>query len=114
MKYAFAFSALAALVSSKEIPKDPARAAALYDSGLMHQKIMSEKEAVWASKAFKMNVNSAAGPQYPELHFAQCRDGKSIPFRDQPTNFYRCNNVSSQTTLPFYENIKLNRIYSNR
>jgi hypothetical protein len=93
MKYLVAFSALAALTAGKEIPKDPVRAAALYDSGVLHERIMAEKERGWAANAVKFN--RAGGPQYPELHFAQCRDGKAVPFRDEKDNFYRCNNVGN-------------------
>lgn len=92
MRCVFAVSALVALASSKEMPKDPVRAAALYDSGVLHERIMAEKESGW--KANSLTFNRMGGPQYPELHFAQCRDGKAVPFRDEKDNFYRCNNVS--------------------
>lgn len=63
---------LFSLALAKEIPKDPSRAAELYDSGVMHERILAAKEAEWA-KLERMNVlNAAAGPTYPELHFAQC------------------------------------------
>lgn len=92
MRCVFAVSALVALASSKEMPKDPVRAAALYDSGVLHERIMAEKESGW--KANSLTFNRMGGPQYPELHFAQCRDGKAVPFRDEKDNFYRCNNVN--------------------
>ena len=96
MKYTFVVAALAGLGSSKEIPKDPARAAELYDSGVMHERIMAEKEAEWSANSF--SINAVEGPQWPELHFAQCKNGQAVPFRDQPTNFFRCNNVSGLAT----------------
>lgn len=37
-------AALVAAVAAKEIAKDAARAARLYDSGVTHQQIMSNKE----------------------------------------------------------------------
>ncbi|RYP74860.1 hypothetical protein DL771_002781 [Monosporascus sp. 5C6A] len=82
--------ALVATTFGKEMAKDPQRAAELYDSGLMHEMIMSKKETFWARER-KAGIYTQ---DWPELHFAQCRDGKAVPFRDQPTNFYRCNNVN--------------------
>ena len=93
MKYSVAIAGLLATALSKEIPKDPERAK-LYDSGFIHDQIMQSKESFWNSQEEMSLTNSAAGPYYPELHFAQCKEGKAIPFRDEPNNFYRCNNVS--------------------
>lgn len=93
MMYLAAVVGLAAVTFAKEIPKDPVRAAELYDSGVMHERIMAIKEEKWAQNRVDGVFNTAAGTYYPELHFAQCRDGKAIPFRDEPNNFYRCNNV---------------------
>ncbi|RYP56104.1 hypothetical protein DL769_009975 [Monosporascus sp. CRB-8-3] len=87
---AAALAALVATTFGKEMAKDPKRAAELYDSGLMHEMIMSKKESFWARER-KAGIYTQ---DWPELHFAQCRDGKAVPFRDQPTNFYRCNNVN--------------------
>jgi hypothetical protein len=96
MKYAAAILGLAGLAFAKEIPKDPERAK-MYDSGEVHERLMGMKYAVWDAQESMGVMNSLAGEQYPELHFAQCKDGKAIPFRDQPNNFYRCNNVSVPT-----------------
>jgi choice-of-anchor B domain-containing protein len=91
MKYAAAILGLAATTFGTEMPKDEVRAAELYDSGVMHMEIMNKKESFWASRR---EQGIFAAEQWPELHFAQCRNGRAIPFRDQPTNFYRCNNVN--------------------
>lgn len=99
MKYAASLFGLVATALSKEIPKDPQRAADLYDSGLMHEKIMSRKELFWAQER-KAGVYAE---QWPELHFAQCRDGKAVPFRDQSTNFYRCNNVGVPPVIEIFD-----------
>ncbi|KAF2014313.1 hypothetical protein BU24DRAFT_463111 [Aaosphaeria arxii CBS 175.79] len=82
-----------ALVAAKEIPKDPERAKR-YDSGEVHDELMAAKQAVWDRQERLGVMNSLAGPYYPELHFAQCKDGKAVPFRDEPNNFYRCNNIN--------------------
>lgn len=70
---------LATLAMGKEIPKDPKRAAEIYDSGYMHEHIMHEKEAFWEERDAARMSSFAAEPPYMELHFAQCRDGKAIP-----------------------------------
>ncbi|KAI6351755.1 hypothetical protein MCOR25_009756 [Pyricularia grisea] len=98
MKYSFTLAALAALAFGKEIPKDEARAAELYDSGVMHDRIMSEKFKQWDAMA-NARASALADP-YVELHFAQCKDGKSVPFRDQATFFFRCNNMNLHHFLP--------------
>jgi hypothetical protein len=98
MKYpARAMLGLAALACAKEMPKDLERAK-MYDSGAVHDQLMGMKYAVWDKQESMGVMNSLAGEQYPELHFAQCRDGKAIPVRDEPNNFYRCNNVSAPIT----------------
>ncbi|CAG8949051.1 hypothetical protein HYFRA_00002180 [Hymenoscyphus fraxineus] len=104
MRFTKAFSlGLSALVLAKEIPKDLERAAALYDNGYMHEKIMGEKETFWAARdAEQVEINAqnalmgaeAIVDPWVELHFAQCRDGRAVPFRDQATNFFRCNNIN--------------------
>jgi hypothetical protein len=91
MRYTIALLGLAAIAFAKEIPKDAKRAAELYDSGVMHQEIMSKKEKFWAKQS---RIGAFAAEKWPELHFAQCRDGKAVPFRDQATNFYRCKNMN--------------------
>ncbi|KAF2269791.1 hypothetical protein CC78DRAFT_602036 [Lojkania enalia] len=93
MRSLVAVAAFVVAVLSKEMPKDLERAK-LYDSGEIMEASMAKKEAFWESRR-KMNLfNAAAGPQWPELHFAQCKDGRAVPFRDEPNNFYRCNNMN--------------------
>jgi hypothetical protein len=104
MKFTTALLGLAAQVAlGKEMPKDPVRAAELYDNGEMHMKIMNRKESFWASRR-EMRLFAE---EWPELHFAQCKDGKVVPFRDQPDNFYRCNNVSE---FPLSSSVLLARL----
>jgi hypothetical protein len=93
MVYLAAVIGFAAVVLAKEIPREPLRHAELYESGVMHERIMMLKEEHWAQNRIDGVFNTAAAAYYEELHFAQCRDGKSIPFRDQPDKFFRCNNV---------------------
>jgi len=105
MKYAAGLLALASLALAKEIPRDPKRHAELYESGLMHDRLMNIKLTQWAEQDEQLAIEAqsrrkangrlaAEVDPYPEEHFAQCRDGKSITIRDQPTKFYRCKNVN--------------------
>lgn len=93
MKYPTAFVAFAAAIFAKEIPKDPVRAAELYDSGVMHERIMAAKAEELHVEGEMGILNSLAGPDYEELHFAQCKNGTAVPFRDRPAFSFRCNNV---------------------
>jgi choice-of-anchor B domain-containing protein len=45
-------------------------------------------------------TTSLEADEYPELHFAQCKDGQARPFRDQATFFFRCKNVNLHHFLP--------------
>lgn len=98
MKYSTTVLGLAIIVLGKEMPKDLTRAAELYDSGIMHERIMEAKETFWAEDIAKFQASPAGqlAPEdrWPELHFAQCKDGKATPFRDEPFNFYRCKNIN--------------------
>ncbi|PSN69760.1 hypothetical protein BS50DRAFT_488596 [Corynespora cassiicola Philippines] len=82
------------MASAKEIPKDPVRAAELYDSGVMHQRIMEKKAAKLAEEESMGVLNSIDGPVYQELPFAQCKDGIAQPFRNLAHARFRCNNVN--------------------
>jgi hypothetical protein len=75
MKAAVALLGLAATILAKEIPKNLTLAAELYDSGLMHEMIMMEKEAFWAEEDARAAARQGlmAEDPWPELHFAQCR-----------------------------------------
>lgn len=95
MRFSATLAGLVAAAVAKEIPKDPVRAAELYDSGIMHERIMAAKaEQLQLSKQLNV-LSSAAGPTYPELPFAQCKNGQAIPFRGQNDTVFRCNNVST-------------------
>jgi hypothetical protein len=97
MKYAAAIIALAAAVYGKEIPKDPERAAELYDSGIMHERIMADKNDQWNMQARMGVLNAVEGAQFSELPFAQCKNGRAAPLDPFQSNNastkFRCNNV---------------------
>jgi len=79
MKFSAAIFALAAVVHSKEMPKDLERAK-LYDSGEIHEAIMAAKEAVWASQREMGVMNAADGPPVSRvaLRAVQGRQGDPL------------------------------------
>lgn len=94
MKFYTAIAALAAVGSAKEIPRDAARHAELYESGIMHEKIMAAKAAQLSHDEEMGVMNAAEGPLYPELPFAQCKDGWAVPFRGNNNIRFKCNNMN--------------------
>ncbi|PVH99519.1 hypothetical protein DM02DRAFT_711428 [Periconia macrospinosa] len=94
MKFYTAIAALAAAGSAKEIPRDAARHAELYESGVMHEKIMAAKAAQLSHDEQMGVMNAAEGPLYPELPFAQCKDGYATPFRGNTNIRFKCNNMN--------------------
>lgn len=100
MKYITILAGLMAITTAKEMPKDKARAAQLYDSGVMHQRIMERKAARLAEEEQLNILNTAAvdAPYYQELPFALCRNGTAKPFNPNPVPRpgdiqFRCKNV---------------------
>ncbi|KAF2755478.1 hypothetical protein EJ05DRAFT_512987 [Pseudovirgaria hyperparasitica] len=85
------FAALAGSVLCKEKPKDFSIAADKYDSGTMHMEIMATKRGTFQRQRDSGAMNSE---QYIELPFANCRDGKAQPFRNNATLAFRCNNLN--------------------
>jgi hypothetical protein len=90
----------AAAAMTREMPKDSSLAAELYDSGVMHQRIMERKAAKLAEQERLNVLNTAAedAPYYQELPFALCRNGSAKPFNPNPVPrpddlVFRCNNV---------------------
>ncbi|KAF2869358.1 hypothetical protein BDV95DRAFT_97764 [Massariosphaeria phaeospora] len=94
MKYSTAFVGLLATTFAKEMPKDEVRAAELYDSGVIHEQIMSKKVGKWEEEREMGLMSAAASNPYLELPFAQCKNGKVQPFRDNATFTFNCNNIN--------------------
>ncbi|KAF2634959.1 hypothetical protein P280DRAFT_438022 [Massarina eburnea CBS 473.64] len=60
----------------------------------MHERMMAAKEEQRALDEQMGVLNSLAGPLYPELPFAQCKNGTAVPFRGDTSISFRCNNVN--------------------
>jgi hypothetical protein len=93
MKYSLALAAFAAAAVAKEMPRDAERHAELYESGVMHERIMAAKSEQLSHDQQMGVMSSMAGPVYPELPFAQCKNGTAVPFRGNTAISFRCNNV---------------------
>ncbi|CRK28876.1 hypothetical protein BN1708_015356, partial [Verticillium longisporum] len=75
---------------AKEMPKDEARAAELYDSGKMHETIMGKKKAFWKSEIESGIIDSS---QWPRLNYTKCVDGKVAAIPGDPHHTFRCKNM---------------------
>ncbi|EEY16551.1 conserved hypothetical protein [Verticillium alfalfae VaMs.102] len=82
--------AAASVSFAKEMPKDEARAAELYDSGKMHETIMGKKKAFWKSEIDSGMIDSS---QWPRLNYTKCVDGKVAAIPGDPHHTFRCKNM---------------------
>ncbi|KEY74702.1 hypothetical protein S7711_05453 [Stachybotrys chartarum IBT 7711] len=80
----------ASAVVAKELPKDDALAAELYDNGALHERIMSEKLEFWTAEAEAGLLNSA---QWPRLNYTRCIDGVAEAVPGNPLLTFRCRNI---------------------
>ncbi|KAH8650523.1 hypothetical protein BGZ60DRAFT_534184 [Tricladium varicosporioides] len=84
-------AALAAVgVFGKEMAKDEVRGAALYDSGLIHSKIMAAKKAHWEAETVSGAMNSS---QFPKLGYTKCINGFAEAIPGDPLYKFRCRNM---------------------
>ncbi|ROT38384.1 hypothetical protein SODALDRAFT_277603 [Sodiomyces alkalinus F11] len=75
---------------AKELPKDEARAAELYDSGVRHHEIIEKKMAWWKAEEEAGLLNSAA---WPRLNYTKCVNGKAEAVPGDPLHTFRCKNI---------------------
>ncbi|EXF75539.1 hypothetical protein CFIO01_06275 [Colletotrichum fioriniae PJ7] len=80
----------AVIVHGRELPKDEARAAELYDSGIIHDRLMSAKIAHWEAEEAVGLMNSS---QWPRLGYTKCVDGYAEALPDSPLHNFRCKNM---------------------
>lgn len=85
---------LAATSLSKELPKDEARAAKFYDSGVVHQKIFDRKLAHFEAELAAGNYDSSI---YPRLDYTKCVNGLAVAIKGDATHTFKCKNVSWST-----------------
>lgn len=75
----------------REMPKDEARGAELYDSGIMHETIMSKKIAHWEEEEATGLMDST---KWPRLDYTKCVNGIAAAVPGDPLLTFRCKNVS--------------------
>ncbi|KAH7049178.1 hypothetical protein B0J12DRAFT_574275 [Macrophomina phaseolina] len=83
-------AALAGVAHSKEVEKDAVKAAELYDSGVIHQRIMDNKHSWWD---LQREAGAFESAQYPELSYTPCVDGLAVAIEGDANNTFRCNNL---------------------
>lgn len=75
---------------AKEMPKDEARAAEFYDSGLMHEQSMQRKLNFWKAEEQAGLLDSS---KWPRLGYTKCIDGKVEAIKGDPLHTFRCKNI---------------------
>ena len=83
-------AALTAAVMAKEMPKDTARAAALYDSGKFHEWNMQRKIDMTNAQAEAGMLNSSV---WPRLGYTKCEDGVAQAVPGDPLHGFKCKNI---------------------
>jgi hypothetical protein len=86
-----ALAAITSYVAAKEIKVNEEKAARLYDSGEVHNKLMASKQAVWAKQEA---AGAFASEQYPKLGYTKCVDGYAEAIKGDANNTFACHNVS--------------------
>ncbi|KAI6360556.1 hypothetical protein MCOR25_006719 [Pyricularia grisea] len=89
-------SFLAAAVA-KEIKPDLQRGAELYDSGIMHEHLMSLKMEHWAAEKAAGIMDSSV---WPRLNYTQCINGKAEAIPGDPLHTFKCKNADLYDFLP--------------
>ncbi|KAK0099558.1 hypothetical protein ONS96_008060 [Cadophora gregata f. sp. sojae] len=93
MRFSSVVGALAALAASacgKELEKDAARAAELYDSGLVHQKIFNAKLAFFEAEQAAGSYDTSI---YPRLNYTKCVNGYAAAIPGDPLHTFKCKNM---------------------
>ncbi|KAH7322678.1 hypothetical protein B0I35DRAFT_350669 [Stachybotrys elegans] len=84
-------AAIAAVVASaKEMPKDEAKAARLYDNRLKHQENMEHKMNNWMAE---FEVGALNSTQWPRLGYTKCVNGVAAAEPGNPRLTFRCKNM---------------------
>ncbi|CAI6096704.1 unnamed protein product [Clonostachys chloroleuca] len=73
----------------KELPKDEQRAAELYDSGYIHEKLIETKIAHWEAEEAAGLMDST---QWPRLNYTKCINGKAEAVPGNPLLTFKCKN----------------------
>jgi hypothetical protein len=85
------FALLATAVLGKEMAVNQALAEQMYDSGIVHESIMTKKMSTWTAEREAGVMEST---QYPELGYTACKNGVAEAIPGDANNTFRCSNVS--------------------
>ncbi|KAJ4311804.1 hypothetical protein N0V84_010258 [Fusarium piperis] len=99
VRAAVGLGALATLVSfsgAKEIKPDEAKAARLYDTGIVHNNLMALKNEEWARQE---EAGAFQSEQYPKLGYARCVDGFAEAIKGDGNNTFACHNADLHSFL---------------
>ncbi|KFA70586.1 hypothetical protein S40285_04709 [Stachybotrys chlorohalonatus IBT 40285] len=80
----------ASVASAREMPKDNAKAAELYDNRAMHNRNMQHKMDNWMAEFDAGLLNSS---QWPRLNYTKCVDGVAAAVPGNPLLTFRCRNM---------------------
>ena len=96
MRWGASLGLLAGMAAAKEMAVDEVKAKELYDSGIVHNEIMSHKMGLWKEER-ESGVRDSA--QYPELGYAKCVDGWAHAIEGDRNNTFACQNVRPPLAL---------------
>ncbi|KAK8868445.1 hypothetical protein PGQ11_007023 [Apiospora arundinis] len=82
--------ALALAVQGRELPKDEVIGAELYDTGIIHDRLMAKKIAHWESQEAMGAMNSSV---WPRLDYTKCVDGFAEAVPGDPLHKFKCKNI---------------------
>jgi choice-of-anchor B domain-containing protein len=86
---AAALSAAVAPAAARELPVDEERAARLYDSGVIHDQLMSLKMSHWEAEVESGLMDAG---QFPRLNQTKCINGFADAIPGDPLHKFRCKN----------------------
>ncbi|KAK8079678.1 hypothetical protein PG997_007496 [Apiospora hydei] len=80
----------AVTVHTRELPKDEVIGAELYDTGIIHDRLMAKKIAHWESQEAMGAMNSSV---WPRLDYTKCIDGFAEAIPGDPLHKFKCKNI---------------------
>ena len=87
---AVALTAAAVPVLGREMPVDEVKAARLYDSGVIHDRIMAKKIAHWEAEEAAGILDST---QWERLNYTKCVDGFAEAIPGSAVHKFKCKNM---------------------
>ncbi|KAK4225365.1 hypothetical protein QBC38DRAFT_483093 [Podospora fimiseda] len=89
-------AAFGTLATAKEMPRDPARRANIFDNGVRHQEIMALKNRVWSEFTAQGAYDSRQYQKIPikkNKDFFACTNGVATYLPNDPKYAFKCKNL---------------------